>query len=103
MGSNCHAPTLCCLAILIGGAIAGGLDITYAIVFSGLRGVSAMRVLQSVASGLLGSPAFSGGALTAALGLVLHFFIAFWAAVIFYVASKEMPFLTRYSVVSGVV
>jgi len=88
-------------AILIGGAIAGTLDITYAIGFSALRGVPPMRILQSVASGLLGASAFKGGLSTAALGLALHFFIAFSAAAIFYLASKAIPSLTRHPVVSG--
>jgi uncharacterized membrane protein YagU involved in acid resistance len=88
-------------AILIGGAIAGTLDITYAIGFSALRGVPPIRVLQSVASGLLGAPAFNGGLPTAALGLVLHFGIALSAAAIFYLASKAIPFLTRHPVVAG--
>lgn len=76
-------------AILVGGSIAGALDITYAIVFSGIRGVPAIRLLQSVASGLLGSAAFEGGVPAAALGLFLHFIIAFSAAAVFYVASRR--------------
>lgn len=88
-------------AILIGGAIAGTLDITYAIGFSALRGVPPIRILQSVASGLLGAPAFGEGLPAAALGLVLHFCIAFSAAAIFYLASKTIPFLTRHPVISG--
>ena len=88
-------------AILIGGGIAGALDITYAIGFSALRGVPPMRILQSVASGLLGAPAFEGGVATAALGLVLHFGIALAWAAIFYLASKAIPFLTRYPLVAG--
>jgi uncharacterized membrane protein YagU involved in acid resistance len=89
-------------AILVGGSIAGALDITYAIVFSGFRGVPAIRLLQSVASGLLGPAAFNGGVPTAALGLLLHFLIAFSAAAIFYVASRRFPLLTRRAVLSGV-
>ncbi|MBA3651594.1 MAG: hypothetical protein H0W66_08990, partial [Chthoniobacterales bacterium] len=88
-------------AILIGGGIAGALDITYAVGFSALRGVPPMRILQSVASGLLGAPAFEGGVATAALGLVLHFSIALAWAAIFYLASKAIPFLTRHPVVAG--
>ena len=76
-------------AIVIGGTIAGACDITYAITFWAFRGVSATRVLQSVASGLLGAPAIKGGLATAALGLALHFFIAFSAATIFYLAAKS--------------
>ncbi len=88
-------------AILIGGAIGGTCDITYAIGFSALHGVPPMRILQSVASGLLGAPAFNGGTPSAALGLGLHFFIAFSAATIFYLACKWMPALLRHPVVSG--
>lgn len=88
-------------AVLIGGAIAGTLDITYAIGFSALRGVPPIRILQSVASGLLGAPAFSGGLPTAALGFVLHFFIAFSAAAIFYLASKRMLVLVRHPILAG--
>ena len=89
-------------AILIGGAIAGACDITYAITFWAFRGVSATRVLQSVASGLLGAPAFKGGLVTAAFGLVLHFFIAFAAATIFYLAAKVLPILTRRAILFGI-
>jgi hypothetical protein len=88
-------------AILIGGAIAGALDITYAIGFSALRGVAPIRILQSVASGLVGAPAFEGGVPVAALGLVLHFCIALLWAAIFYLASGAIPFLTRHPVVAG--
>jgi len=42
-------------AILWGGLIAGTLDILAAFINSGLRGVSPTRVLQSIASGLLGA------------------------------------------------
>ena len=89
-------------AILIGGAIAGACDITYAITFSAFRGVPATRVLQSVASGLLGAPAFNGGLATAALGLALHFFIAFSAATIFYKAAKALPILTQRAFLFGI-
>lgn len=44
-------------AILWGGLVAGLIDITYAVGFSAMRGVPPARILQSVASGLLGSPA----------------------------------------------
>lgn len=88
-------------AILIGGAIAGLLDITYAVGFSALRGVPPIRILQSVASGLLGAPAFAGGVPTAVLGLLLHFLIALLWAAIFYLASRSIRFLTRHPIVAG--
>jgi len=61
-----------------------------------------MRILQSVASGLLGKPAFEGGVPIAILGLALHFFIAFSWAAIFYLASRVIPALTRHAVIAGV-
>lgn len=83
-------------AILLGGLAAGILDITYAIVVSRiLRGTSAVRVLQSVASGLLGEDAYEGGATTAALGLFLHFVIAFSAAAAYVLASRRLPTLVQ--------
>jgi hypothetical protein len=83
------------LAVLAGGLAAGVLDILAAIAVYGLRGASPVRILQSIASGLLGAPAFEGGAATAALGLVLHFVIASGAAAVYYAASRFLPALVR--------
>jgi len=76
-------------AILWGGGIAGTLDILYAFFFYGARGVRPAVILQSIASGLLGRQAYRGGILTAALGLVLHFFIALTIAAVYYAASRR--------------
>ncbi|HEX6851896.1 MAG TPA: hypothetical protein VF139_10885 [Candidatus Polarisedimenticolaceae bacterium] len=88
-------------AILGAGLVAGALDITAAFGFYALRGVSPVRILQSVASGVMGSAAFSGGASTAALGAALHFFIATSAAAVFYLASRRLPLLVQRPLVSG--
>jgi hypothetical protein len=88
-------------AIFVGGLIAGVFDLTYAIVFSALHNVSPIRVVQSVASGLLGNAAFDGGLSTAILGVFLHFLIAFTWASIFYMLSGMIPLLTQHAVVSG--
>ena len=61
----------------------------------------AIRVLQSVAGGLLGKAAYDGGLGTAALGFLLHFSIAFSWAAIFYAASRRIPFLTRRPAAAG--
>jgi len=47
-------------AIFGGGFIAGALDITAAFVTSGLRGVGPIRILQAIASGLLGADSYAG-------------------------------------------
>ncbi|MEJ6001281.1 hypothetical protein [Paucibacter soli] len=59
-------------AVLLGGSIAGALDILFAISFAAYQGATPVRLLQTVASGLLGSAAFAGGLPVAALGLALH-------------------------------
>jgi hypothetical protein len=88
--------------VLWGGLLAGALDITYACVNSGLRGRGGPeRVLQSVASGLLGKGAFEGGAGAAALGLFCHFLIAVTAAFVYYAASRQLDILVRQPVVCG--
>lgn len=90
--------------IFWGGLIAGTLDITGACVVSWLRaGVQPVRVLQSVASGLLGAAAYTGGAKTAVLGLALHFFIATTWTVVFYLASRKLRFLIQQPIVWGLV
>jgi len=90
-------------AIGWGGLVAGTLDICSAFVIWGLRGAPPTRVLQAVASGLLGRASFEGGARTATLGLGLHFLIAFFAAAVFYLASRRLSFLTRRPIVTGLV
>jgi hypothetical protein len=84
------------------GLVAGVLDITSAFVLAYPKGVGPIRVLQGVAAGLLGrESALGGGLATAGLGLVIHFFIAFVAASVFYLASLKMTWLTRYAVIAG--
>ena len=82
-------------AILVGGLIAGALDITFAIVASGFHGVSATTVLQSVASGLLGQRAYEGGAGTAALGALLHFAMMLVIAALFVGLRRTGPGIVR--------
>jgi hypothetical protein len=89
-------------AILTAGLVVGVLDISSAFVIWWQRGVGARRGLQGIAAGLLGAKSFDGGLVTASLGLVLHFFVAFVVVSIFYVASLKIEFLTTHPVVSGV-
>jgi hypothetical protein len=65
------------------GLIAGILDITSAFVIAEIRGTGSIRMLQGIASGLLGRRSFEGGLATAGLGLTIHFLIAFTAAAVF--------------------
>jgi len=89
-------------AILTTGLIVGVLDISSALVIWWQRAVGARRGLQGIAAGLLGANAFDGGLVTAGLGLALHFFVAFVVVSIFYLASRQIEFLTIHPVGSGV-
>jgi hypothetical protein len=89
-------------AILAGGAVAGTLDLSAAFVSSWLRaGVGPVRVMQSIASGLLGAASFTGGAGSAVLGVALHFLIATVATAVFYFASRTLRSLVEHVIVAG--
>ena len=90
-------------ALLYGTLAVGILDILDAFIFFGLRGAQPIRILQSIAAGLLGRDAFNGGWGTAVLGLALHFFIAFTIVLVFLLASRRLPVLIRHPVVTGLV
>jgi hypothetical protein len=89
-------------AIVTAGLVVGVLDISSAFVIWWQRGVGLQRGLQGIAAGLLGGKSFEGGVATAALGLALHFFVAFVVVTVFYLASRNVRFLTKQPFVSGV-
>jgi hypothetical protein len=89
------------LAILSGGLICGALDITAALIVYGYFGLKPLRLLQGIAAGLLGPSSYNGGIPTAALGLLCHFFIAFSACTVFFLASRALPFLLHHAILSG--
>ena len=88
--------------IAITGLIVGAMDITSAFIIAISRGSTGTRLLQFIASGLIGQKAFTGGATTAALGLGLQFVIAFIVVIVFYAASRSLPFILRHAVLSGI-
>ena len=89
--------------ILLGGAVAGALDITYAFIHFGLAvGASPIRIGQSVAAGLLGPDvAFAGGVGVAAFGLALHFLMATMMAAFFVLLAARIPLLVRRAWITG--
>src|SRR5262245_8466813 len=90
-------------AIIVGGSIAGALDILFAICFAAANGMAPPRLLQVVASGLLGEAAYDGGTPTALLGLVSHFVMSYLWATLFVVAAARQPRLIARPVVAGAV
>jgi hypothetical protein len=89
------------LAILWGGLIAGTLDINAAFLTYYPRGISPVRILKGIAAGLLGPQARQGGWKMAALGLALHFIIAYGATITYFIASRKLHFLTQRPFIWG--
>jgi hypothetical protein len=89
-------------AILFGTLTVGTLDALDAIIFFGLRsGAKPIRIFQGIAFGLIGPAARQGGLKTAALGVFLHYFIAFGIVVTYYLVSRRVRLLTARPVVCG--
>ena len=83
------------------GLVAGALDLLFAFIFYGYQGAGAGVILRSIASGVLGTGAFTGGPWVLPLGVALHFFIAVCAAFVFYLASRSLDLLVRRPVLCG--
>jgi hypothetical protein len=89
-------------AVLIGGSIAGALDILFAITYAAVNGTAPVKLLQTVASGLLGMAAFDGGVPAAILGLAAHFGLSYLWAALFVAAASRLPQLVAKPAVAGV-
>jgi hypothetical protein len=83
------------LAILAGGLTAGALDLAQACFLFG------PKIPLTIAAGLLGRDALHGGPAIYALGVLLHFFIAFSATTIYYAASRRLTFMVEHPLVCG--
>src|SRR5580704_3800889 len=86
-------------AILLGGFVAGTIDIGSACVINWLP---PDVILHSIASGLLGRASFTGGLPTAATGLVLQWAMSIIIAAIYVLAAKIMPALSRAWLLWGI-
>lgn len=83
--------------LLIGGAIfVGTLDLLYACGYWWLlHGVLPARIIQVIASGVLGRRSFDDGGASVLLGLVLQYAISFVMVWAYYLVSGWMPALIR--------
>lgn len=89
--------------ILLGGFIAGALDIGYAFAHYYLvYEVPPVRILQSVAAGAIGrDAAVAGGWTTGSLGLALHFALTTLMAAFFVAWTRMVPDLNKWPLLSG--
>ena len=90
------------LAALVIGTIAAVTEMVPVFPIQGALGVPPRLVLQSIASGLLGRQAYSGGAATVLLGIALHLLIAFLFALAYVVVSDRWAALRRHPWLAGI-
>jgi len=84
--------------ILLGGIVAGTIDIGAACLITGR---SVVFILHTIAGGLLAKAAYSGGTRTALLGLALQELMGVIIAAIYVAASRRMPLLRRRWIAGG--
>ncbi len=89
------------IGIVAGGFLAGAFDIAYAFIWFGMKNLSPLWVLQSVATGIMGAGAFKAGWTSGALGLAAHLLITIVAAAIYFLASLQLRFLVTRPWLNG--
>jgi uncharacterized membrane protein YagU involved in acid resistance len=86
---------------IVAGSIGGIVDLVPTIAMQGAMGISPVRVLQAIASGVLGKSAYTGGLVSAAGGLVLHFAISIVCGLAFVLFAARVPAVRRLPLISG--
>jgi hypothetical protein len=89
------------VAISAAALLSGILDLSATSTVMKAQGMPFERLLQGIASGVLGKSSFQGGKKTATLGLFFHFFIASVATLIYYESSRRIFFLINHPFFSG--
>jgi hypothetical protein len=85
-------------AILWGGLLGGTGDLLFAFIYYGWK----IQVFQNVTGGLIGrQAAFAGGVPSFALGVFLHYVIAFIWAALFWALSHKFPPLVKHAIPAG--
>jgi uncharacterized membrane protein YagU involved in acid resistance len=88
-------------AVFIGGAIAGALDILFAITWAAVNGRTPAWLLQTIATGLLGKTAYESGLPAVIIGLAAHFALSFIWAAFFVAAAARLPRLLARPAFTG--
>lgn len=91
--------------IVLAAFLAGLLDLVLAIIVYSvfLDKTTAVKILQSVASGAFGKAAYEGGIKMAALGIVFHFAISLMFTLFYFFIYPRLAFLRQHGVISGMV
>lgn len=82
--------------------LAGTLDILAAIVSTYIRfGLGPGRVFKFIASGVFGDSAFSGGTSMIFSGIIFHYFIASFWALLFFILYPKLRINTKHKIING--
>jgi hypothetical protein len=87
--------------LLLAAVGAAVLDLGFAMLFWAADGVPATRILQSIATWLMGPAAYQGGVATAVLGSVLYVALMWTLAALYCGLSRSFPRLVRQPVRFG--
>jgi len=82
--------------ILFGALCLGTSDLLFARIYWNAEGVTLVQVLQSVAGGIYGKGSRYGGAKTATVGAVSHYFIALCMVLAYFLVSRRVRLLLRW-------
>lgn len=88
--------------LLVGGYTVAALDMLAAMAYWAPDGVSAIRVLQSVATWILGPAAYTGGMVTALLGAFVYAQVMWGVVALYRAIARRYPVLLRRPVTCGV-
>jgi hypothetical protein len=90
-------------AIVFAGTLCGILDGLAAVGLTLYYHGKPEWTFQGIARGLVGNWAYAEGIATVFIGAVLHFLIAYGAAVVYYIASRYLRIMVRQALVCGMI
>lgn len=88
--------------LIVAGLLTGFLDGMAAVIQSLINGGDPLKVFQFIASGIFGTPAFSGDNTMVALGILFHFCIAFIWTLIFLFLYPRLKLNSMNWIITGV-
>ena len=87
-------------AALVGGTLDAAAGVVIYFIYFGMN---PLQVLQLIASGVFGPSVINGSFVYVLAGLVLHYFIAFVVAAIYFTAASKIKLLVNQKIVVGLV
>lgn len=87
--------------LLLGGYTVATLDVLCAIAYWAPHGVTASRILQTIATWCLGPAAYSGGAATAAFGALFYGHLMWGVVALYHAIARRQPILLRRPILFG--